>query len=165
MKKRTNLSKKTDRLCALIRQGMTNSEILETLDIAPRTFYRWMEIGRIEGSGLYKEFKSQVERARQDYEDSVIRIISAGIENRITHKEISKQLFITPRTFCIWLLKGSSRKSGFYHRIVNEIERVETERHDRIMKEVMLFSPRYQQHLLVTGKSPPKTTVRAVPTR
>ena len=147
---------------------MTNREILETLDIAPRTFYRSRKRGMSEDSSLYAEFAFQVNRARQDYEDSVIRIISASIENRITHKDISAKLGITPRTFCIWLAKGESRKSGFYHRIVKEIARVDAERYDRIMKEVMpklMTSPQYQRHLQALGKAEPKTTVRAVPTR
>ena len=167
---RANLLDKTDRLCDLISQGMTNRKILETLDIAPRTFYRCRERGRIEGSGLYKEFTSQVERSRQDYEDSVLRVIGEGLESGCTHKEISFQLGITPRTFCNWIAKGESRtrKSEFYHRIVKEIERVETERYDRIMKEVMpklMTSPQSQRHLQALGKAEPKTTVRAVPTR
>ena len=147
---------------------MPISEIIHQLEIAHRTFYRWRARGVSEDSGLYAEFTSEVQRARQDYEDSVVRIIYEGLESGCTHKEISNQLGITPRTFCNWISRGESRtrKTGFYHRIVQEIERVDAERYDRIMKEVFpkhLTTPRYQQHLMALGKAVPKTTVRAVP--
>ena len=157
-----NRANLTDRLCDLISQGLTNREIVHTLDIAPRTFYRWLARGMCEDGGFYSEFADAVRGAKEDYENSVIRVISEGIENRSNHKEISAVLGITPRTFCNWLARGNARNSGFYHRIVKKIERVKTERYERIMKEA-LTSPRHQERLEWLGKAEPKTMVRVVP--
>ena len=165
---RKKISELTPKVCDLIRKEIPISDISVSLGIGRSTFYFWMARGRRESTGEYSEFTSQVDRARQEYEDNVLRIISEGLESGFTQKEISNQLGITPRTFCNWISRGESRtrKTGFYHRIVQEIERVDAERYDRIMKEVFpkhLTTPRYQQHLMALGKAVPKTTVRAVP--
>ena len=161
-----NRANLTDRLCDLISQGMTNREILHTLEIAPRTYYRWLARGMCEDGGFYSEISSAVRGAKKAYENSVIRIISEGIEKRSKHKEISAVLGITPRTFCNWLARGNARNSGFYHRIVKEIERVEVEMYEKRSAELMskfMASPQYQENLQALGKAEPKTTVRVVP--
>ena len=72
-----------DRLCTLIRVGNTVEVAADAVGISESTFYLWMERGTKSGGSYtrYRNFRSEVERARAEAEATLVARISKAAQN------------------------------------------------------------------------------------
>ena len=121
--------------CAMAREGRAIVDIATHLGVSGSTFYYLLSRGRISLKGIYADFVSAFDQAKQDREERVIEVVSRATEGNWKHKQIAEVLDIQPETYSRWLLKGGNSTNGFHHRIVKEIDRVRQERMDRLSIE------------------------------
>ncbi len=70
------------RIVAAIRAGNYAEPAARSAGVSPATFYRWMERGQKQKSGIYRDFHDDVRRAEADAEvEAVARLRKAMPEN------------------------------------------------------------------------------------
>ena len=124
-------------ICDLIAQGERIRAVARAVGVGRSTIFYWLSRGVSSRSGIYHQFFKQYHRARKAYEEGVIQTVISATKERITEKALAEKLKITPRTWLNWRLRGKGEASGFYHEVVQAIEKTQEENYQvRLNEEV-----------------------------
>ena len=96
-----------NKICDRVRDGQNIWQISKETGIPRSTIYNWLRRGRVEKSGVYRNFVMAFERARRERQATLIRIAAETVsQDRWTQKQLASALGITPRTLQNYFRRG-----------------------------------------------------------
>ena len=60
----------TTEICDYIKQGADKKTAAHCADIGETTFYKWLDLGKQQKTGKYKEFRESIKKAEQELKKS-----------------------------------------------------------------------------------------------
>ena len=124
-------------VCDRIAEGSHIREVAKAEGVGRSTIFYWLSRGESSRSGIYHQFFKAYHSARKAYEARVIEAVIDGTKARITEKALAEKLNITPRTWQNWRERGEGEASGFYHELVQAIEKTQEANYQKHCNEAV----------------------------